>query len=443
MDSPLPIDSADQSLRNGGFLAARYGLGMFVSLGNMLVLTWWIGPHAYGTFATAVGIAAFLASLTRLGVDTYLIRSEIVPQIRSYQLAGTLTLGFSLIIVSGGALVSPLLTGWLQSHEFLLPYLALLLCIPAAGLSGIPTAKLERELNFRTVAGIELAAQVVGLLVSAALAWRGAGVWAPVSGQLAWQWSSLAGACFYAKFVPKLCFDRVEARQMVRYGMGLTASMRAWQLRTLVNPLLVGRIAGPEAVAFVAFAIRIAESLGSVRLAAGRVTIASLSRLQQNMHEFRRMLERALQLQLITLGPLLCAVAILGPFLARHVLGVRWMPSLAVYPYIAAGVLVNSVYNLQASALFVVGRQWRVFQVYGVHVLILAIGTIILVPREGIVGYGWAELLACTAYLLMQRKPSEQTRISYRRLVPLLGTFTGLLFAPLLGAAWIKLWGIF
>ena len=179
-----------------------------------------------------------------------------------------------------------------------------------------------------------------------------------------------------------------------------------------------------------------------MRLAAGRVTIASLSRLQQNTHEFRSMLEHALQLQLITLGPLLCGVAILGPFLARHVLGMRWMPSLALYPFIAAGVLINSVYNLQASALFVVGRQWRVFQVYGLHVVMLAVATIVLVPRAGILGYGWAELLACTAYLLMQRKPSEQTRISYRRLAPLLGTFTGLLFAPLLGAAWIKLWGI-
>ena len=139
------------------------------------------------------------------------------------------------------------------------------------------------------------------------------------------------------------------------------------------------------------------------------------------------MLQRGLQLQLVTLGPLLCAVALLGPFLARHVIGVRWMPSLAVYPFIAAGVLVNSVYNLQASALFVMGRQWRVFQVYVVHVALLAIATLALVPRVGIIGYGWAELLACFAYLLLQRSPAEQTRISYRKLVPLLGTFTGLL----------------
>jgi O-antigen/teichoic acid export membrane protein len=442
MSSLMPSKVTDQSLRNGSFLAGRYGLGMLVSLGNMLVLTWWIGPHAYGTFATAVGIAAFLASLARLGIDTYLLRCALPPSTRTVQVAGTLTLAISLILVIAGAISAPLLSRWLHTREFLLPYLVLLWCIPAAGLSGIPSAKLERELNFRTVAGIELCGQMMGLLVSAAMAWRGAGVWAPVAGQLAWQWSGFAGACFYAKFEPRLCFDNAEAREMLAYGFGLTASTRVWQLRTLVNPLLVGRLAGPEAVAFVAFAIRIAESLGSVRIAAGRVAIASLSRLQQSTQEFRGMLQRTLQLQLMTLGPLLCAVALLGPFLTQHVLGARWMPSLAIYPFVAAGVLVNSVYNLQASALFIMGRQWRVFEVYGVHVILLAVATLVLVPRAGIIGYGWAELLACIAYLLMQRNPAEQTRISYRKLVPLLGTFAGLLFAPLLGPACIKLWEI-
>ena len=442
MAYPLPTNIADRSFRNGGFLAARYGLGMVVSLGNMLVLTWWIGPHAYGTFATAVGVIAFLASLSRLGIDTYLVRCEVPPDQRMFQIAGTLTLGFSLILLFAAMATLPLLAHWLHSREIVWPYLVLLWCIPAAGVSGIPTAKLERELNFQTVAEIEFGGQVLGLAVSALLAWRGAGVWAPVAGQLVWQWSSLAGACFYAEFVPKFCFDRAEARRMIDYGIGLTASMRAWQLRTLVNPLLVGRVAGPEAVAFVAFAIRVAESLGSIRLAAGRIAIASLSRLQGSACEFRGMLERALRIQLVTLGPLLCAFALLGTQIARHVIGTRWMPSLTVYPYIAVGVLVNSVYNLQASALFVVGRQWKVFQVYGTHVALLAVATVIFVPRSGIAGYGYAELLACAAYLLMQNNRYEQTRISYRKLVPLLATFCGLLFAPLLVSGWDKLWEI-
>jgi PST family polysaccharide transporter len=419
-----------------GYLTIRYGLGILVSLGNMLVLTWWIGPHAYGLFVTAIGLVAFLASLGRAGVDTYLVRREAAPDARIYDIAGTLILAVSVGLVLTGAGLVPLLVRWYGSREFVAPYLVLLCNLPIVGLTGVPTAKLERELNFRTVAGIELAGQTVGLVLSLALACSGMGVWAAVAGQGAWQAFLLVAAYSAAGLVPRLRFDLGEAWAMLSFGVGVTASMRAWQLRTLVNPLLVGHFAGAEGVAFVGLAIRMAEALGSVRLAAGRLAIAALARLQDRRVEFRRALQRALFLQIMTLGPLLCGFALLGPLVFRHVIGVRWMPSLAVFPFIAAGVLVNSIYNLQASALFVVGRQWVVMRSYLVHVILLGVGTLVLLPRFGITGYGWAELLACAAYFIIQTGLVGTAAISYRRLVPWLAIFLALVFAPMLSRGW-------
>jgi O-antigen/teichoic acid export membrane protein len=209
-----------------------------------------------------------------------------------------------------------------------------------------------------------------------------------------------------------------------------------------VNPLLVGRFAGAEGVAFVALSIRIAEALGAVRLAAGRLAVAALSRLQSKPDAFRTALQRSLELQVIVLGPLLCGFALLGPLVLRHVIGTRWTPSLLVYPFVAAGVLVNSVFNLQASALFVVGRYWTVLSSYSIHVALLGCGTLLLVPRFGIVGYGWAELLACAAYVLIYVHTSRIAVLSYRNLLPWITIFLSLLFVPSLGrgrAMWVRL----
>jgi O-antigen/teichoic acid export membrane protein len=215
---------------------------------------------------------------------------------------------------------------------------------------------------------------------------------------------------------------------MLSFGIGLTASLRTWQLRTLVNPLLVGRFGGADAVAFVALALRIAEAFGTIRLAAGRMAIAALGRLQGKQEQFRKTLERALYLQVITLGPLLCGFALLGPFVLPRVAGARWMPSLMVYPFVAAGVLVNSVYNLQASALFVIGKQWIVMQAYTVHVALLALTTLVLLPRFGIVGYGWAEVIACVSYFAIHAGLRRSMAISYRQLAPSLVVFLSCLF---------------
>ena len=415
-------------MRGGMYLAARYGLGVMVSLGNMLVMTRWIGPHAYGLFVTAIGLVAFLASVARGGVDTYLVRSETPPDACMYGTAATCILGASLALGLAAAAVTPLLVRWFGNQEFVAPYLVLLLTIPVTGLIGIPMAGLERALNFRGIAAIELAGQSAGLAVAALLAWSRAGVWAPVAGQIVWQVFTLIAASATSALSPRLRFETGHARQMLSFGMGLTASLRTWQLRTLVNPLLVGRFAGAEGVAFVALAIRIAEALGTFRSAAGRMAIAALARLQGQREDFRKLLERALFWQVVTLGPLLCGFALLGPFILPRIIGTRWTPSLAVYPFVAAGVLVNSVYNLQASALFVMGKQWAVMKAYTAHVILLAIGTLVLLPGLGIAAYGWAELIACGAYFVIHASLTGTVAVSYRRLAPSVATFAVLLF---------------
>jgi len=427
--------------RGGLYLGIRYGLGILIGCGNMLVLTRWIGPHAYGLFVTAVGLTAFLASLARAGVDTYLVRMEPTPNERTYNIASSLIMGFSIVLVCAGAAAGPLLVHWYGNREFLLPYLVTLLTVPLAGLAGPPTAKLERELNFKAVAGIELGGQILSLMVSISCAWIGFGVWAPIAGLFIWQLWAAAGALRMAKLCLRPQFEADEARRMLSFGMGYTASLRVWQLRTLVNPLLVGRFAGAEAVAFVAFAIRVAEGFGFIRAAAGRIAIATLSWLRTNPGRFQATLQRALNVQILALGPLLCLFSLLAPTIVPTVMGARWSASLQVYPFVAAGVLVNALYNLQASALFVMGEQWAVLRAYLLHVFLLGCGTWLLLPRWGIRGYGGAELLACGGYAVLHLMAKGITRVSYQKLGWLTFAFLAPPFGLLIGwSQQIVLW---
>ena len=416
--------------QGGVYLTLRYGLSIVISIGNMFLLTRWIGPHAYGLFVTAVGLTAFLASLTRFGVDTYLVRCDPAPDRRQYDVAFTLVLTSSVLLCGGGLAIVPLLKTWYSGDEFALPYLVLLLCVPLTGLAGIPTAKLERALNFSAVAAIELGGQGIAFVIAGILAWHGFGVWAPVTGMFAWQVFALLAACTAAQFLPHLRLRAPDAGKMLAFGFGYSASMRVWQLRSLVNPLFVGRIAGTEAVALVGLALRVAEGIGFVRTAAGRLAIAALARVQSDRPTLRRALERALTMQVLILGPLLCAFAVCGPWLVPRAMGSRWAGVVSVYPLIAIGVLVSSVSNLQASTLFVLGKQWTVLLAYACHVILLTLGTWLLLPRLGMMAYGWAEVLACTAYVVLHLALKRVISISYRAVLPWLAVFGALLTLP-------------
>ncbi|HEX8816765.1 MAG TPA: oligosaccharide flippase family protein [Terriglobales bacterium] len=418
------------ALGGTAYLAARYGLGVLVSVGNMLVMTWWLGPHIYGLFVTSISLVAFLATVSRAGVDTYLVRQKTSPEPAMYETANAIILiaSFALLIIA--AAITPLLARWYGEKEFVAPYLVLLATIPISGLAGVPMACLERDLSFRKIAAIELIGQSLGFVAAISLAWAKAGIWAAVAGQLVWQIVTLI-ATFRAaglKLAPRL--HHAHWKPMCSFGLGMTLSLRTWQLRTLVNPLLVGKLAGTDAVAFVALAIRIAEALGTIRLAAGRIAIAALARLQAERERFRSALERALFLQVITLGPLLSLFALAGPVVVRHLMGARWIPSLRVYPFVATGVLVNSIYNLQASALFVMEKQWIVMRAYTAHVAILGAGAWLLLPRCGIAGYGLAELAACGAYAAIHRGIAGSLRLSCRKAAFCAAAFTAILFLP-------------
>lgn len=427
--------------RGGLYLSARYAVGVLISVANMFVLTWLIGPHHYGLFVTAISITSVLASLVRSGLDTYLVRCEHDPSREDFDTAWSAIAAFSACAMLIGAAVLPLLTWWLHSGEFVGAYLATLLTVPLAGLAGPATAKLERALEFRAVATIELVGQSLALFSGLYLALQGFGLWAPVAGQLIWQLFVLIAGLRIGHFRPRFRMDRVRLRQMLAFGVGYTASQRTWQLRALVNPLIVGRFIGAEGVAFVGLAIRIAEGLGFVRTAGARLAIASLARVQHDAVLMSSALRKAIRGQVIVLGTLLGGFAVLAPFLFGHVIGFRWVPVLRVYPLLALAVLVNSIYNLQAAALFVIGRQWIVLGAYLVHVLLLAVAALVFIPRFGLMGYGIADLFACCAYPVLHIGAHRSLGNLSRVLWLWVFSFGLLLATPFTNGMWFLLTG--
>lgn len=424
------------SQRGVGFIAARYGASSLIQAGNVLVLTWWIGPRAYGAFVTAVGITTFLSSITRAGLDTHLVRCEEVPNREDYDTAFTLILLISMFLCLLGWLALPLLSLWLHDRSFAIPYLVLLATIPLVGLAGPPLAKLERALEFRDVAQIEFGGQLCAFIVGAILAWRGFGVWAPVVGYVAWQAFVLVAARIVSGFVPRLNFNLSRARQMMSFGLGFSASVRVWQLRNLVNPLIVGRFLGAEAVAFVALGVRAVEALGFVRTAVGRVEIAALSRLREDPERGREMMQKGARWQIFALGPAFCLLALLGPRFLPTLMGARWSSALLVFPFIAAAALTNSIFLLEASALFVEGRQWAVTRIYFWHVAVFVSGTAVLVPRFGMVGYGWSELGACVPCFLLHSALTPNLRVSLKATLPWLAGFVVAILSSASVSAW-------
>jgi len=390
-----------RALRGGAYLALRQGLGVGINFLGIILLTRAIGPANYGLYAAAMGIFIFLQLVTDWGISIYLVRQEGEVHIEVYHQAFTLLLLLSTVATLLALLAIPLLEEWLRLAGFSLVALTLFLSLPAKLLWNVPLARLERALDYRKIAVFELTGLFSFHIVALPLAFGGFGVAAPLLGWWAQQVSTLAVTFLGARYWPRLHWDYALVKQMVRYGLGFSASIWVWQLRELVNPLVVARYGGAEAVAYVALAIRLVRGLSFVKEAMWRISMPALAMIQRHRDRLVRAVSEGMNLQVLGQGPLLVGFAWTAPWILPTLLGSEWSSVIVIYPFIALGYLVNSVFNLHSSALYVLQRNWKVTAFHLVHIVLFAGVAFVMVPQIGLIGYGWAEVAALGSYALI------------------------------------------
>jgi len=427
----------ERILKGGVYLVIRQTLGILIGFGNVLLLTYLIGPRNYGLYAAALGMILYLGNIGRLGIDVYLIRHEKEPTPEVYHQAFTVMFSSGMIVMLLGVGAIPLLERWYQHSDFIPPYFALLLTLPLSALSGPALARFERDLNYRAFTTIDLAGQLVFCVVAVPLAYWGMGVWAPVIGYVMWQFCLLIGACTMSSLIPRPYWSWPLLREMISYGLGYSVSMGFWQLRLLVNPLIVGRYAGPETVGFVALAIRLADQLSFVKRAAWQLSMPALAKLHGDYERLKRTMEDAMVLQVILLGPFLTGFALFGPWLLRLILGEQWRPVLVIYPFIALGIFLNAVFSMHSSVLYVLKRNWSVTSFHLFHIFLFSLSAFLLVRRFDGLGYGLAEVVALLSYVLIHFQVAKLFHLSYSEAWPWVLAFTPPLFATFELGYWI------
>ena len=143
-----------------------------------------------------------------------------------------------------------------------------------------------------------------------------------------------------------------------------------------------------------------------------------LARLSHDRERMKDAIETGTSFQVLVMGAIFIAFVGLGTEIVRLVMGERWMPVLRIFPFIAAGVVVNSGFMLYSSALSVIGA-WRDITVFHVvHVLVFATAAAGFVGlMHDPVGYGWAEIVACVSYWWIRRSMHQRLfSVAERRL---------------------------
>jgi PST family polysaccharide transporter len=395
------LNLRQKAIKGGAFLLVRQAVGIVISVVGVLLVTRIIGPRQYGLFAAAVGIVTFLSMFGNWGLDVYLLRKTEDPDEKEFHQAFTLLLVIAVVLCIGVVALRHIVAAFLKMPEESSLLFALALGIPLNMLALPAIVKLDRDLNFKQVAMNELVSQTSYYAIAVPLAFRGFGAWAPAAGFLTQQASLLALSYWAAKFRPGLQWERGLVKQMLGYGLSYSSSIWVYQLRDLVNPIVVGRFAGAEAVGYVAVSVRIATLLSFAKSATWRIAMPALAKLNQDAVRLRRSITEGMRFQAVSVGLPLASFALLAPFLIPLGFGHNWTSAAKVFPFIALSYLSNAMFNLHSSVLYMLGKNMQVTWFHIVHIVLFAGSAALLVPHMGFVGYGWAEVATLPSYVII------------------------------------------
>jgi O-antigen/teichoic acid export membrane protein len=292
-----------------------------IALARLLV------PADFGMVATIHILTGVVSLISSGGMAQSLIRAKEADE-ADFNVVFTFQLGIGVLLFGTVLLIAPWFARFFEN-----PLYVQLLVISAMNFllrpfALIRSAWLNRGMNFKGVATINLATTVVSQAASVAMAMAGMGVWSLMFGGLI---AALSTNALLYRLVPlrlRLRFDREVARRHAAFGFNITVLDLFGHFRVQAISLILSKLAGPSVLGL----FNKAENLSRMpnRLitpATGRVVFRALSSVADDLGQSRYIFFRTVTLLSAYVFPVLVGMVWIAEPLIGFLYGAKWLPS--------------------------------------------------------------------------------------------------------------------
>ncbi len=411
-------------LRSAGWMTGSHLLAQGFAYGSLILLARWLTPTSFGTLAigTAIVYVAVLfvdhGTLGGLVVRQTITRADLLHAFRRCMLLACVLA--AIMAATAGLVVSNFASGGDAAAVA-----ALALCLPLHAIAVVPTALLQKSMQFRRLAGVNAVANVVSAIAAVLLAVAGAGVWALVARQLV-----VFGVL--AVLMPLLTIRALRAA----LSTGVEGAYRPrngerWfflfgvMLMITVNLdyVVIGGSGNAHIVGLYALAFTMAMAPSThISEQVGRVLFAAAA---MHPESTRGHTEQSVRLMTMLLLPLLPVGILLAPTAFPAVLGDQWKPMVVVFQMLLVVGVGHAVVNCIGEALSGNGHIEFRAKVMVIRCITTLLALLVLVPLDGIRGAAIAQLLVLVLYAWVYatagaRRAGTSAAALARQLLPVL-----------------------
>lgn len=330
--------------------------GQVLNWAVTLVVIRLLAPEDYGLMSMTIVFVAFLGIFSDLGLGLSVVQSrdldeQLLRKIYGMVLVSHVAL-FTLLFVS-----APLVAAFFGDPELVPLVQVISTQFALSAVAWIPGAMLRRELRFRALSVIEFVSFAASALATLVLALAGAGVWALVLGSMAKVFSRiiLLNAVSRVRFKPS--FDFRGLGGALSFGGLSTLNGVLWHLFSQIDALIVGKIAGKEALGVYTVAMHLASlPLSKVLSVVQPIAFPAFARLQHDLPRVAGAVLRGIRAMMVMAFPMFFGLSAVAPELVAVLLGPKWEAARFPLQVLPLVMPVRMIAGLVTPAVNGIGR---------------------------------------------------------------------------------------
>ena len=322
-----------------------------------IILARLLSPSDFGL----IGMLAIFVAISNVFIEGGLAKALIQRkdcQDIDFSTAFVANVGMSLVIYAVLFLSAPLIADFYDEPILIDITRILSLNFVFGSFNIVQRAKLMANVDFKSLAQINVISTIVSGIVGIAMAYYGCGVWSLVGQTLCSTIVLLLLFPFYSKWRPSICFSKDSFRQLFGFGSKLMATGVYSVILNNISTICIGRFYKSNQLGFYTRASQFSEIISSTMFdVLGNVTFPVLSHLQDDREKLVVVYRKSLFITAMLIFPLMILCALLSRPMVIILLTEKWLPCVVLMQWLFLARMFTPISAINMNVLNAVGRS--------------------------------------------------------------------------------------
>ena len=337
------LNLREKTVKGVGWSGISQIVRLIIQFGVTAILARLLTPNDFGLLAMVVVFTNFVMIFRDFGLTAAIIqRKELTEEHLSSCFWINILVGLLLTLIL--VFLAPLISHFYSEPRLIriIMILASIFFISSFGV--IQIALFMKEMNFKSLAIVEILSVVISGTMAIVLAFSGFGVWSLVYQQIV---SNLVRVFFlwiFSSWKPKLIFRWLRVKELLGFGFNLIGFNFVNYFNRNLDNLLIGKFLGSTPLGFYNLAYRLLLfPLGNISSVIGRVMFPGLSMIQDDKSKVCSAYIKATRYIAVITFPLMIGLFVVAPQFIIVIFGFQWERSIFLLQILAIVSLMQSI----------------------------------------------------------------------------------------------------